>query len=100
MTMLLPEGVRADIRVYLVSAAREEVMIDVPGVRYLPPFGTSTDPLEFLRLVRWPGVGRIHVRGTWRFMTNAEIEDYHRRERDDGFNAWGCGPVPVERRDV
>jgi hypothetical protein len=33
-------------------------------------------------------------------MTDMEIERYLQRERDDGFNPYGSGPEPMERRDA
>ena len=98
MSMVLPAGARATVRLFLISAAREEIMIELPGLRYLPPLDDPMDPMEFLRLARWPGLGQINVRGTWRFMSDREVDAYLAREEGDGFNPHGSGPMPVEAR--
>jgi hypothetical protein len=98
MSMVLPAGARATVRLFLISAAQEEITIDLPGIRYLPPLDDPIDPMEFLRLVRWPGLGRIRIRGTWRFMSDREVDAYLAREEGDGFNPHGSGPMPVETR--
>lgn len=100
MTMILPEGVRARVRLFLVGTAGEEVTIEVPNLQYLPPIPAPADPIAFLGVCQTRLKTPIKAVGAWRFMTDREVDAFLAREKgeDDGFNPHGSGPVPVERR--
>lgn len=100
MTMILPEGVRAGVRLFLVGATGEEVTIEVPNLQYLPPIQAPADPVAFLQVCQRHLNAPVKAIGAWRFMTDREVDAFLARERDedDGFNPHGSGPVPVERR--
>ncbi|TSD85997.1 hypothetical protein FFK22_024565 [Mycobacterium sp. KBS0706] len=98
MTMILPEGVRASVRLFLVGAAGEEVTIEVPNLQFLPPIPAPADPAAFLEVCRSRLRNPVKAVGAWRFMTDREVDAFLAREKeDDGFNAHGSGPVQVER---
>lgn len=100
MTMILPDGVRASVRLFLVGAAGEEVTIEIPNIRYLPPIPAPADPASFLDVCRPRLKTPVRMVGAWRFMTDREVDAFLARERDedDGFSPHGSGPVQVERR--
>jgi hypothetical protein len=100
MTMILPEGVRASVRLFLVGAAGEEVTIEVPNLQHLPPIEAPADPVAFLAMCQAHLKAPVKAVGAWRFMTDREVDAFLARERDedDGFNPHGSGPVPVELR--
>lgn len=100
MTMILPEGVRASVRLFLVGAAGEEVTIEVPNLQFLPPIPAPADPAAFLEVCRSRLRNPVKAVGAWRFMTDREVDAFLAREKDDddGFNPHGSGPVPMERR--
>ncbi|MFE0757210.1 hypothetical protein ACFW16_24840 [Inquilinus sp. NPDC058860] len=100
MTMILPEGVRARVRLFLVGTAGEEVTIEIPNLQYLPPIADPADPIAFLEVCQTRLKAPIKAVGAWRFMTDSEVDAFLAREKDedDGFNPHGSGPVPVERR--
>ncbi|MQT14411.1 hypothetical protein [Segnochrobactrum spirostomi] len=75
-------GVRIAVRVFLVGAAGEEIAIEVANLPGFPMLAERS-PAQLLAVLTADRKALIRLEGDWRFMTDTEVEDYLRRERED-----------------